>query len=121
MSWQINPANGDYVMTGGAPTDSSDLIYPAYYRISIPRLKWLYAPDTKYGSDLNTLQKKAGNAALNMIQTALEPMIDDGRALAVDPEFTSPQPASRNMAGIKINITDAEGTVTTLPLPTIGN
>jgi phage gp46-like protein len=117
----IDPATGDYLMQNGSPISSDSLDNPAYYRIRIHRLKWMYAPDTNYGSDLYTLEKKEGNAALNMITTALQPMVDDGRALGVDPEFVTPQPSSRNEAAISVEITDAQGIQQNLTLPPVGN
>lgn len=80
----------------------------------------MYAPDTSYGSDLNTLQKKTGNAALGMISKALQPIIDDGRALAVEPSFVQTVPPSRNIAAINVSIVDAQGAVAVLTVPQIG-
>lgn len=120
-TWKINPTTGDYLIVNGAPVPSDDLIYPAYYRIRIPRLQWMYAPDNKYGSDLNTIQKNTGNAAIAMINNALQPMVDDGRALGVDTEFNATQPSSRNEIAVEVSITDALGVDTTLSLPSLGN
>ena len=81
----------------------------------------MYAPNTQYGSDLFTLKKKTGNAAINMVQNALNPMIQDGRALATDTEFVNPQPTSRNTAALNVYINDALNIPETLQLPVIGN
>lgn len=119
-SWKIDPKNGDYVMSQGKPISTEDLGNPAYYRIKIGRKRWLYAPDDNYGSDLATLKKKTGNAALGMVGKALQPIVDDGRALAVDSAFSDQVPAQASNAEINVTITDANGTQHNLNLPPIG-
>ena len=122
MSWQIDPKTGDYIQANGRPVEDSSLIYPAYYRIKIPRTQWMYAPDTNYGSDLYTVKKHftAGqvNPLANMVDVALQPMIDDGRASAVDTTYLAP--ASLYDTQLSAVITDAQGEPQTLNLPQVG-
>lgn len=107
-------------MVQGKPVPTDDLGMPAYYRVKIARKRWMYAPDENYGSDLATLKKKTGNAALGMIHNALKPIVDDGRALAVDSAFSDQVPAQASNAAINVMITDANGTQHNLNLPPIG-
>lgn len=92
MSWQINPTTGDYVMTNGAPVDDPSLIYPAYYRLKTPRLGWMYAPDTKWGSDFNKVLKNITTKPQTALETigarAVQPLVDDGRAVSIDVTVT---------------------------------
>ena len=46
--WDIDPVTGDYKMVGGAPSNTSSLTLPAYYRLKISRQQWMYAPNDKY-------------------------------------------------------------------------
>lgn len=115
--WELDPSTGDYVMANGRPVPSSSLIYPAYYRIKAVRNGWMYAPNTNWGSDLNTIQKRAGTASLTMIDQACQPMIDDGRALAVDAEYNTTITPARSNAAVNVNITEAGGEVQVLQLP----
>lgn len=121
-TWQIDPSTGDYVMQNGAPVESDSLIYPAYYRLKTPRTKWLYAPDTNYGSDYWTVNKRFNpndtNPLVNMTEVALQPMIDDGRASDVAATYTAPK--GLNDTQISAVITDAQGTPQTLNLPVVG-
>lgn len=122
MSWQINPSTGDYVMTNGAPVDDTALIYPAYYRLKVQRTQWLYAPDTKYGSDFYTIKKRFNpndvNPLANIAAVALQPMIDDGRATDVEATYLAPK--SLNDTQLSVVITDAQGQPQTLNLPAVG-
>lgn len=124
MSWVIDPKTGDYVMTDGKPTESDSPLYPAYYRLTIARGRWLYAPDTQYGSDLGLQSKRSSSQSLNALSNiasrALQPLLDDGRAISVDVALTQPQPTSRNQAALDIEIVNPEGVTETLSLPPIG-
>jgi phage gp46-like protein len=92
MSWQIDPNSGDYIMTNGAPVDDPNLIYPAYYRLKINRLQWLYAPDTKYGSDFYKVKKNITTKPQTSLETiaarALQPIVDSGRATNINVTVT---------------------------------
>lgn len=124
MSWVIDPKTGDYVMTKGKPTDSDSLLYPAYYRLMIARGRWMYAPNTQYGSDLGTIKKRFNGRDLTGIaataQKALAPIQEDGRALAIDVVPDSQQQALRNNVALSVTLTSAEGITETLNLPVVG-
>lgn len=120
FQWVIDPATGDYVMQNGAPVLSADLTYPAYYRCKIPRKKWLYAPDSNYGSDFATQYKQisSNTSVLEAIATrAMQPIIDDGRAAAIS--VTTLQ-RSRTGTQLQTDITPVVGEVQTIQFDPIG-
>lgn len=122
-SWKINPSTGDYIMENGAPVSSDSLVYPAYYRLKIPRAGWLYAPNDLYGSDYWMVKKRTGagsdSGLINIGNKALQPMIDDGRASDVDIETAAVSNLNRNNAALTVNITDIGGEVDKLELPQV--
>jgi phage gp46-like protein len=115
--WQIDPSTGDYVMVNGRPVLTDSIEIPAYYRIRASRGKWMYAPDNQWGSDLNTLQKQQGTLSLKMIETACQPMIDDGRAISVDAEYNTEITLARGNSAVNVNLIEAGGEQQTLELP----
>lgn len=121
-SYKIDPKTGDYLMKNGTPVVDDSLIYPAFYRLKVRRTKWLYAPDTSYGSDLYTVKKRFNpndtTNVTNMVEVALQPMVDDGRAVAIDSKYLAPQ--GRNDIQLSTTITDAQGQPQTLNLPAVG-
>lgn len=125
MSWKIDPKTGDYALVNGKPVDSDSLIYPAYYRLKIGRNRWMYAPDDAYGSDLAQIKKRFNGRDLtsvkNIQERALKPIIDDGRALAIDVSYNSQQTSLRNNIQTAVVITSADGTTEVLQLPPIGD
>lgn len=122
MSWQIDARTGDYIMTNGAPLDDPSLIYPSYYRLKTERSHWLYAPDDQYGSDFYVQKKRFTandvNPYSNIAEQALQPIIDDGRALDVSVNFLSP--LGRNDIELSTTIVDAQGQPQILSLPMVG-
>lgn len=88
-SWQINPATGDYVTgpNGDAVIDAT-LATPIYIRLKTPLNKWLYAPDSFYGSTLGQNQKNrtaaGGSTVGSIIFKALTPMRVDGRMVGLE-------------------------------------
>lgn len=86
-SWLMDPATRDYSQDGGAPVITRSLKMPMYFRTLAPRKRWLYAPDDNWGSDFHLLHTKngpnAGPAAQAIERRALQPLIEDGRALDV--------------------------------------
>jgi len=111
QGWNIDPKTGDYVMDGGAPEQTNSLKLPAYYRLKTKRLSWMYAPDNQYGSDYYTVAKKTkGTNQLleNIGSRALQPLIDDGRAL--DIELTA-ETKDRNSSELECRIVDSSGEV----------
>ena len=121
QSWEIDPSTGDYIIQNGVPVPSSSLDYPAYYRVKTPRLQWLYAPDTKYGSDFNTIQKnlttKPPVLIENVAARALQPMVDDGRATNVDVTVTQ---LARSGVSLQLDITTAQAQTSTFTIPSLG-
>jgi phage gp46-like protein len=122
MSWRINPKTGDYVMVNGAPVDDPSLIYPAYYRVKAERTRWLYAPDTNWGSDLYTVKKRFTsnevNPLTNIVKRALQPMVTDKRAKSTSVDFLAP--AGLNDTQMNATIVDAQGEPQVLPLVAVG-
>lgn len=121
-SWLIDPVTRDYVLdSNGNPTIDKTLKTPAYIRVKTPRTKWLYAPDEKYGSDLYLIKKNLTNgdntAVINAEERALEPLIDQGRAVSIIAENVS---QGRNYIQTKIEILDAQGEVDELLLAPVG-
>lgn len=124
MSWRVDPSHGDYIMIDGKPVDDESLKYPAYYRTKATRGKWLHAPDDKWGSDFGNLKKRFNggdlNGLANIQRQALQPMIDDGRAIAINVSFVGQQQGSRNNSELHADITSANGITETLVLPPVG-
>lgn len=125
MSWVIDPSTGDYVMTNGKPTESTSLIYRAYYRTKARRGAWMHAPDAKWGSDFGAVAQRFNGKDLpklaNIQAQALQPLVDDGSALAVDVSYDPTKQANRNSASLSAVITDAQGVQHTLALPPVGD
>lgn len=122
VSWNVDPDTGDYVMdAAGKPVNNNDLKTPAYFRLTVGRTRWLYAPDTTYGSDFYLFKKKHLSndpSTLEAVaQRALQPMIDDGRASAVTVNTTD---AKRYQSDESVQITDAQGIPQSLSLDQIG-
>lgn len=87
QTWLIDPKSGDYQLSGGRPVQTDSLEVAAYIRLKTPRTKWLYAPDTKYGSDFYLVKKRNttndSSALETVAATALQPIADDGRAVEI--------------------------------------
>lgn len=122
MSWKIDPKTGDAIMENGSPVEDDSLIYPAYYRLKVRRTQWMYAPDTEYGSDFYTVKKRFNPnevvSLTNIAESALAPMVEDGRASSVEANFLTP--AGRNDVQLSVTIIDAQGQPQTLNLPAVG-
>ena len=121
QTWNLDPTTGDYVMTNGAPQQTDSLLVPAYIRLKTPNTKWQYAPDTTYGSKFYTIKKRPsenGNQQLeNTAVEALQPMVDDGRALSATAQVVT---FSRSSAGMNINLVDASGGEQEQTFPSLG-
>jgi phage gp46-like protein len=121
QTWQIDPSSGDYVMAEGSPSQTNSLQIPAYFRLKAKRKQWLYAPDDKWGSDFYTVKKRPsenGNQRLeNIAIQALQPIVDDGRALQIEAEVVQ---NTRNGSGLNISILDAAGEVEAETFPGLG-
>ena len=121
QSWNINPTTGDYVMKNGQPEQTNSLNVPAYFRLKVKRKKWLYAPDTKYGSDFYTIQKRPSDSANQRFENtavkALQPIVDDGRAIQVEATVTQ---NVRSGTALDTTIIDATGEVETQTFKSLG-
>lgn len=109
-SWFLDPETGDYVLEDGAPVIDKGLKTPAFIRLRAKRQTWLYAPDTRWGSDYHLLKKNHSTTdttqTVSVGNRALQPLLDDGRASEIDITIDrQSRPASR----LKIGITDAQG------------
>ena len=103
-SFKINPVTKDYELDSkGKPIIDKSLKTPAYFRLTIPRTKWMY-----YGSDYYLAKKNlTGSYASNVTKIAdkaLEPLIDSGRAIDIT---TSLEERSRHGAAISIKIQES--------------
>lgn len=118
--WEVDPKNGDYVMEGGAPKQTESLRIPAYYRMKIPRTKWMYAPNDKYGSLFWSVRKRVStqdNSLLeNMAADAIQPIVDDGRAIQAEVTTVA---VARHGVGMSAVLTDSSAKPQTLVLPQI--
>lgn len=111
-SIKIDPVTKDYSLdtSNGKLENDLSLKTPAYFRLMIPRLGWLYAPDRDYGSDLALIKKNltSGGSSIvsNTAERALNPLIDQERASSVSVDVVQ---KSRHGVGIEIDIVDANG------------
>lgn len=121
QSWDINPKTGDYVMVKGTPVETNSLRVPTYFRLKIKRQQWMYAPDSKYGSDFYTLKKVPPNNAAQVLENvgaaALQPIANDGRASSIEVVADA---ISRNGAALTATIIDASGQEEVVTFPGIG-
>ena len=106
----MNPQTRDYELDEkGSPKIDMGLQTPAYFRLMAPRTKWMYAPDSKWGSDLRLIKKQSPGSAIaveNTMSRALQPLIDQRRALEVN--ITDPV-SVRGGAGANIEIVSSTG------------
>lgn len=121
QNWDLNEKTGDYLMSGGSPVQTDSLRIPAYMRLKIRKGGWLYAPDTKYGSDFWLVQKRQTSRDTSSIENAaaraLQPIVNDGRASRIDVDNDA---VSRNGVGLKCNLYTASGHQEQLNLQGIG-
>lgn len=120
-SWDVDPKTGDYVMESGVPKKGTSLLTPAYFRMKAKRGTWMYAPDSKWGSDFHLVTKRVsvtdGQFLESVAEKALQPMIDDGRASEVT-ITTAAQ--SRHNTGLEVELIDAQGDAEQLNFDPIG-
>lgn len=105
-SWLIDPGTGDYQISKGSPIRDESLQFPAYVRLKTVRKSWLYAPNTSFGSDISLIVKQTRNspqALESAAAKALQPIIDDGRALSIAVDQTG---NARFMEEIEVKIVD---------------
>lgn len=113
QSWDIDPVEGDYILDKGSPVTTNSLRVPAYFRLKVKRTQWMYAPDSKYGSDFYTVKKRSQNNSTQRLESiaakALQPIVDDGRASTIEAEVTDIP--NRNAVEMDITVTDNNGEV----------
>lgn len=121
QTWEIDPVTGDYIMDGGKPVQTDSLRMAAYFRLKVRRAKWLYAPSTTYGSDLDLYKKRQANLDITAVENtaikAVQPIVDDGRAAEIRVDFSE---SARGGIGIKCKILNASGIVEELNLQGVG-
>lgn len=104
-SFKIDPVIRDYVMQpNGKPEIDNSLRTPAFFRLRIPRRKWLYAPDDNYGSDYYLLKKNLNSSNSSMVNIglkALESFVDEDRAFDTEVEIVE---KSRSGVGLEVKI-----------------
>lgn len=123
MSWTLNPETGDYIVKDGVPINSGSVAQAAYFRLKVKRTTWLYAPDDAYGSDLYLIKKRPTTGRTSNLESiaerALQPLIDDGRALSADVTINTDITTKRSNAILDIALVDAEQKPLNLSLPQI--
>ena len=121
QNWNIDPARKDYVLVGGSPEQTDSLTVPAYFRLRITVGQWLYAPDSNYGSRFAEIKKRPTGRDTSKIENAasvaLQPILDDGRAVSITVETNS---ANRSSVGLKTVIERQRGVFDQLEIPSLG-
>lgn len=119
---KINPQTGDYIVVNGRPVEDGTLNTPAYLRLKISRNKWMYAPDTQYGSDFYLYQSRHTASddvgLLSVAQRALQPLVDSGRATQIT---IGEMGSARSNFECSAEITQANGQTTTLTFVPVTN
>ncbi len=114
VAW-INPITADYDYANGTPQrDPADgLANAVYIRLMTPLGSWWQDPTL--GSNLHLLVRqkdlsRVGRLAKQYCEVALQPIIDDGRATAIDVSVEQPH---NGWLRIFIEVTAASGEVLT--------
>lgn len=122
QSFKIDPTTKDYEVENGRPVIDRGLQTPAYFRLKVPRTKWLYAPDNRYGSDFWTQQVRndtgRGTVLEGIGKRALLPILEDGRASEIT---VAVELVSRNAIQMTATLTDAQGEPEEIKLNPIGD
>ena len=115
MDALINPVSGDYVLTNGTPQrdPAGGLGNAVYLRLMTPLGS--YWADATLGSRLHEIQREKDLARVEILarqyaQSALAPILADGRARAID--ITTERvklPAGGSRLNLLIEVTDAAG------------
>jgi phage gp46-like protein len=119
MDTYVDPITRDYVYTGGAfeRDPAAGLANAVYLRLMTPLAS--YWADATLGSRLHELQRekdvaRVGVLARQYAEQALRPILDDGRAAAID--VTVEQPKNGRLL-LLIEVTDAVGRKLTFQHP----
>lgn len=82
ISITIDTVTKDYIPLNGQIQNSNQLEAQIYQLIQTPKTKWLYAPDSNYGSDFYTLlnqrQRLSKSQILQLVTSALDPLTSTG-------------------------------------------
>jgi len=119
-SWLINPANGDYLIDKGNPIRDESLQFPVYVRLKVKKDSWMYASSSDYGSNYSTVKKRISitQSLLRSIGTrALQPIIDDGRALEIDFSVVT---SNRNLEEQLCTVIDNDSNIVSFELSSVG-
>lgn len=118
-SWKLDPATGDYVVEGGNPVTDETLKTPAYIRLKVQRLRWLYAPSSQYGSDYyaSHIRIRSTEDLEKIGNKALKPLVDDLRAKSAEVITTA---AARGSVELQARIVDDLGQVEVLTFTPLG-
>lgn len=111
MDALLDPTTGDYTLTSGAltPDPARGLANAVYLRLMTPLGS--YWADAELGSRLHELQRmkdlpRMGALAKAYAEQALQPLLDDGRAQAVEAETEQLHDGWLRLA---VRVTDAGG------------
>lgn len=96
MEFARDQTTGDYVVdSDGRPVLDSTLGPPMRTRIVAHRTRWMYAPNSDWGSDMYRYKRRrstdfSDGLGESIVAKALEPMQKDGRAdnIEVETQFT---------------------------------
>lgn len=121
QNWDIDPQKKDYVLERGSPAQTDSLRVPAYVRLKTRRGTYMYAPDTRFGSEFH-LQKKRRTSVDNstvedLAADALQPIVSDQRASEITIES---EVKTRNNVGLQAQIIDKDGTIDILKIVSLG-
>lgn len=120
QNWNIDPGKRDYKLANGAPEQTDSLTIPAYIRLKARRGRWMYAPNSIWGSNFYLIQKRKSTQDASFLENlaadALQPIIDDKRAKEITVSTTV---VSRHNVGMQVDIVDASNEEQSITLPSI--
>lgn len=119
MAALINPTTGDYIYTDGSVQldPANGLANAVYLRLMTPLGSWWR--DATLGSRLHELVRQKDLVRVSVLakqyaQNALQPIIDDGRALKIEVNTEQPHNSRLNLL---IEVTSASNEVFTFKHP----
>lgn len=119
MDTFLDPVNRDYVVTDGVPgrDPASGLANAVYLRLMTPLGSWWQ--DAVFGSRLHELQREKDVRRISILakqyaESALKPIIDDGRALSI---VVSTEQPHNGWLKLLIEVTPASGEKLTFKHP----
>jgi len=122
MDSLINPSTGDYAkdeaVVGALKRDPANgLLTAAYLRLTIPLGSWF--ADKTIGSRLHELDREKDLARVELLaqqfaRSALQPLINDGRAQSIDVSTYRP---GNGQLSLRVEIVDAHGVQSGFELP----